>query len=292
MWWCLSSIRRLNSLPATTSDVPMKLSRIDVYLGFFSLSVFEANRQRSVAKPSITAPARGDTWNRNTKQKPFAIVEWNEQTFVTLQLLYLQVSRTVLKCLALVCLSQFQPPEELNKSPHTTATHQLCPRFQCNVPRCCSTLNHVFHVCVGTSCWVSPHLWPPNRQQEQNDGISCHTEVISNWWTRQESQIYAVFSGRDLKLPMMSSKHVEQSSAAAIASKINSFTRPWIEENRSRTFLAVCASAQHNTINAELISKSVSSAISWRHSRNSFNCAKKQFSFLCCAKNNFSSLRT
>lgn len=61
----------------------------------------------------------------------------------------------------------------------------------------------------------------------------------------------------NLILPMISSKQVEQSSAAAIASRINSFTSPLIDANRSRTLRAVCASAQHKTINAELIRRSV-----------------------------------
>lgn len=55
---------------------------------------------------------------------------------------------------------------------------------------------------------------------------------------------------------MMSSKHVEQSSAAAIASKINSLTSPSIDEKRSRTLRATWANAQHKTMNAELINKS------------------------------------
>lgn len=72
-WWCLSGIRRLISLPATTSEVPMKLSRIVVNFGFFSLKVFDANRQRSVAKPSITAPANGDTCKN--KREPSGMIK-------------------------------------------------------------------------------------------------------------------------------------------------------------------------------------------------------------------------
>lgn len=58
-------------------------------------------------------------------------------------------------------------------------------------------------------------------------------------------------------LPMMSSKHVEQSSAAAIASKKSSRTRPWIDEKRSRSLRATCARTQHKTMKAALIRRSV-----------------------------------
>lgn len=92
----------------------------------------------------------------------------------------------------------------------------------------------------------------------------------------------------------MSSKHVEQSSAAAIASKINSFTRPWIDENRSRTFRATCASAQHKTINAELMRRSVKDIFHDLRARNSFWMPKFSFWFSwetfnaeLSAKNNF-----
>lgn len=79
MWWCLNGISRLKSLPATTSEVPMKLSTIVEYLGLFSLNVFEANRQRSVAKPSITAPAHGDTceWKGNKSGNDSKMFELN-----------------------------------------------------------------------------------------------------------------------------------------------------------------------------------------------------------------------
>lgn len=55
---------------------------------------------------------------------------------------------------------------------------------------------------------------------------------------------------------MMSSKHVEQSSAAAIASRMSSLTSPWIDVNLTRTFRATCARAQQRTMNAELIKRS------------------------------------
>ena len=76
MWWCLNAIRRLNSLPATTSDVPMKLSRTVVNFGFFSLRVFEANRQRSVATPSTTAPVSGDTYKDEEVWSRWRCVNW------------------------------------------------------------------------------------------------------------------------------------------------------------------------------------------------------------------------
>lgn len=63
-WWSLNHIKLEISLPATTSDVPMKLSSSVVNFGFFSLNVFEANRHKSVAMPSTTAPANGETYKR------------------------------------------------------------------------------------------------------------------------------------------------------------------------------------------------------------------------------------
>lgn len=93
---------------------------------------------------------------------------------------------------------------------------------------------------------------------------------------------------------MISSKQVEQSSAAAIASKINSLTSPWIDENRSRTLRATCASAQHNTINAELINKSVKAIFATSREalqRLNFSCFERFFYVQLSAKNNFFTLR-
>lgn len=74
--WCLNILRLVTfkfifkfSLPATTRLVPTKLSKIVAYFGPFSLNVFDAKRHKSVAMPSINAPANGDTWNEITARK-------------------------------------------------------------------------------------------------------------------------------------------------------------------------------------------------------------------------------
>jgi hypothetical protein len=59
----------------------------------------------------------------------------------------------------------------------------------------------------------------------------------------------------------MSSKQVEHSSAAAIASMKSSLTNPLIDDNLLMTFRAICAKTQHEVINIMLIMKSVIVAI-------------------------------
>lgn len=50
-----------DQLPATTSDVPTKLSKIFEYFGDDSASAFDTNLHIKVAKPSMIAPANGET---------------------------------------------------------------------------------------------------------------------------------------------------------------------------------------------------------------------------------------
>lgn len=118
MWWCLNGISRLKSLPATTSEVPMKLSTIVEYLGPFSLNVFEANLQRSVAKPSITAPANGDTceWHENRNGRDSEKTELNCN----------RVSRASSKVLASPLNSLRKPcPGESEPAPATRRTARI-----------------------------------------------------------------------------------------------------------------------------------------------------------------------
>lgn len=98
MWWCLSTFRRLKSLPATTSDVPMKLSRTVEYFGFVSLKVFEANRHRSVAMPSTIAPANGDTYN-----------EMSERVTLISTIKEKRLLAGLLNSLQMLCLCEFVP---------------------------------------------------------------------------------------------------------------------------------------------------------------------------------------
>lgn len=249
MWWCLSFIRREHSLPATTSEVPMKLSRIVVYFGDFSLRVFDAKRQRSVAMHSIAAPANGETWKK---------FEWKlrENQKKTWDLLASQPNSLQKLCPCVFALVLT-----------TRRTAQTATRS--NRPSIAPTFSMQHHA---VSCGLQPCLPCACRDMQLRHPTLVTTKLLAGTGKLHKLRLQScqrlekTFMGQNHRpnkfppstLPMINSKQVEHSSAAAIASKINSRTSPWIDVKRSRTFRATCASAQHKTINAELIKRSVS----------------------------------